>query len=395
MRWKFSDHDNHAENAARDVILQRIDNWWRVFIKYEADIAAVFTGRKSLAFDIPGFMRQNLDPINPNLMWEFGRGIHTPHRLVITPEVNHHLRPMVDVLLQRAPKMDWEFYPYRLAESARDAIMTTSGRVGGDITGSSFSAALGRDNTVDLTFHPAHSRADPKKSLHQAFIAAETLLGEEVLDKWIGVIDVATSPARGFLRSFFSGPPPTTGRALSEIRDTITALINTITDQLPNRPLHKILDPEKLCHTFENPKHYTDPDCPPRLDLIAGLTALPDVSLSSHKRGAFFSERFSRCGELFCYIRIPIPFSQFNVRDRMRIHEPLDKELRKAGLGCAFGGGTGRHYSYIDLALTDITAALPLIRTICQQAVIPENSRLLFFDAHLRDEWLAISPPPM
>src|SRR4051812_8229980 len=128
MRWKFPDPDNHQENSARAAILQRIDNWWGIFTKYAADIAAVFTGGKSLGFDIPGFMRQNLDPINPNLMWEFGPGIHTPHRLVITPEVKHHLRPMVDVILQRAPKMNWEFYPYRLAESARHAILTTSGR---------------------------------------------------------------------------------------------------------------------------------------------------------------------------------------------------------------------------------------------------------------------------
>ena len=78
--------------------------------------------------------------------------------------------------------------------------------------------------------------------------------------------------------------------------------------------------------------------------------------------------------------------------DRMRIHKPLDKQLRAAALGCVFGGGTGLHNAYIDLSLTDISAALPLIRSTCQQAGIPENSRLLFFDAHLRNEWLAISP---
>src|SRR6476646_1232727 len=113
MRWKFPDPSDHEENTARTLIRQRIDHWWRTFSTYASDIAAVFTRGKT--FDIPGFMRQNLDPIDRRLMWEFGRGIKTPHRLVITPEVHHQLHPLVDVLLQRAPKLDWEFYPYRLA----------------------------------------------------------------------------------------------------------------------------------------------------------------------------------------------------------------------------------------------------------------------------------------
>jgi hypothetical protein len=65
--------------------------------------------------------------------------------------------------------------------------------------------------------------------------------------------------------------------------------------------------------------------------------------------------------------------------------------------GCVIGGGTGLRYSYIDLALANVYAALPLIKTRLRAGNINRRSWLLFFDATLAEEWIGIyddSPAP-
>jgi hypothetical protein len=66
-------------------------------------------------------------------------------------------------------------------------------------------------------------------------------------------------------------------------------------------------------------------------------------------------------------------------------------------VGAVLGGGTGLRYAYIDLALADISAALPVIRGCLRNLQIPKRSWLQFFDATLSQEWIGIyddSPMP-
>src|SRR5260370_37543797 len=53
-------------------------------------------------------------------------------------------------------------------------------------------ASVGELNRVDLVFESqGFPRSDKELATHQAFTVAESLLGEEVLDKWIHVIHVS------------------------------------------------------------------------------------------------------------------------------------------------------------------------------------------------------------
>src|SRR4051812_41334253 len=180
MRWKFPDPLDQGEAKARAQTLQRIDHWWKALASRAPDITQLFSRKQD--WDLAAWMGENLEAIHPDLKWEFGPGLKSGQRLVITPEFDHQLRPLVDVILQRAPEIScWEFYPYRIPESLEDALKTVAGRVGGDIAGSHFSAALGERSKIDLKFHPADASLGKKQLLNQAFVAAETLLGEEVL----------------------------------------------------------------------------------------------------------------------------------------------------------------------------------------------------------------------
>src|SRR5205807_8367784 len=116
MRWRFIDPQNRPEAAERNAVTAKIDSWWSEFQGKTDEIVALFSQKAK--WDLPEWMAQHLQAIHASLMWEFGppvRGIG--HRLVITPESAHHLRPLVRAILERAPGLDgWEFYEYRLAE---------------------------------------------------------------------------------------------------------------------------------------------------------------------------------------------------------------------------------------------------------------------------------------
>src|SRR5688572_20049708 len=121
MRWKFGSKSDPEYQQTRSKVIRRIDDWWRTFEKDRDQITASF--KKGSDWDLPGWMNRHLNTIDERLMWEFGPGVKGGHRLVITPESDRFLRPLVETLLERAPRMEgWEFYPYRLAEGDRKSV---------------------------------------------------------------------------------------------------------------------------------------------------------------------------------------------------------------------------------------------------------------------------------
>src|SRR5262245_58827372 len=134
MRWLFADPSRPEEAAHVRQTLAAIDRWWQAFQAKASDIEALFEGRSD--WNLPQFMEDTLQAIHPALMWEFGPAVRqSGNRLVITPESERWLRPMVRTILERSPKLPgWEFYAYRLAETVEQTIHAVKGRVGVDIT---------------------------------------------------------------------------------------------------------------------------------------------------------------------------------------------------------------------------------------------------------------------
>src|SRR5437762_2202789 len=176
MRWLFADPGNEAEAAHVRSIVTAIDHWWKAFQAKQSSIEGLFK-RKS-DWNLPKFMEDTLQAIDPRLMWEFGAAVRAPgHRLVITPESQRWLRPMVRTILERAPKIaGWEFYPYRLAETVEQTIQTVKGRVGVDVTGALIDATVAPGRKVDLQFaFPRKKKLDHETALQAAFVTTETL----------------------------------------------------------------------------------------------------------------------------------------------------------------------------------------------------------------------------
>lgn len=380
MRFRYPDARDQVEQRARERLLAKMDSWWKAFTDSAETIDRRFS--RKAEFDIPAFMHQHLGAVDPRLSWEFGPGVRGgKHRLVITPEAGRHLRPMVDVLLRRAPRLEaWEFYPYRLAENLQQAELTVQGRTQGSIEGWRVCISENEAQGVDLTYWaPSCAGPDDEAARSVAFVATETLLGEEILDKFIDGIEVASSPVAG-----------AKDVALDELREQVDLALRRQRELLPDRPLLDSFDDAKW--TLMKLEPADAPDYEHQLDLFVAKTSQMPMWQRAHSSLPFVSARFSRCGETFCFIKTdgsqgldPTGFA-----DKAEIEDALEAALGRDRLGAVIGGGTGRRYSYVDLALVDVERAIPVIQAALRGGKIAKRTWLQFFDSELADEWVGI-----
>jgi hypothetical protein len=366
-----------------------IDAWWTAFAAQTNDLRELFKQRKE--WDLPAWMHEHLGAISPDLMWEFGQAIHCEgHRLVITAEWRRHLRPLVKEILRRAPRLDgWEFYPYRLAENFDLAEQTVEARTGGSIAKTFFRAEVNNVHKINLQYLAKNYKSGgDKQAFHDVFVATETLLGEEILDRWIGAIEVAPLD---------NGPDEPQG--IRDLKYVVDGLIESVKQQLPEVPYYRLPDDTRWSAIKLTPEE--SEDYPHQWDMFVGTTMILPMWQNAHNNHSFDSERFSRHGEVFCYLKIDgsdgLEGSQF--ADKDQIIEAVDAALREHETGCYVGGGTGLRYSYLDFALIDVARGARVITHVLREGNIPKRSWILFFDTDLQTEWIGIwddtPPPPM
>ncbi len=382
MRWRYPDTQDDAENARREDIIQKIDGWWVDFAESAPQILGRFKNENE--FDVPSFMQERLQAIDPNLMWEYGpasRG--RGHRLVITPEHRHCLRPLVSEVMRRAPKMDgWQFFPARIPESAEMAQTTVVARTGRKSICKGVDIRINRHSQIDLEYIFPTIGFSEQAAFEEAFVLTETLLGEETLNVWIGEIK-ARSALVGSGRVKLEG-------LYQVVQSEITRLLNRLPDvprwKLPKDSLtYGVVDLRKRAQEQS--------DDVSRSDLIT-FTAETLVGADLIAGPLFFSQRYSKHGEIFCFIQIDnseqaLPHS---IETRSAIEDALDNALIEKGYGCVVGSGYGLKRLSIELALTDVLRSIPIIRDILQSFGAPKKTWLFFHDVDLGAEWCGVWP---
>jgi len=387
MRWLFADPHNPDEAAQVRERLAAIDRWWQAFQAKACDFKALFERRSE--WDLPRFMEDTLQAVDPRLMWEFGPAVRQPgNRLVITPESHRWLRPLVRTVLERAPKVaGWEFYAYRLAESPEEAIDMVQSRVEIDITGAVVEATLAPGRKVDLHYaFPNLRDLDEQTAMNAAFVATETLMGEQVLDTWIGEIGLLEAPLGG-------------GHALplARAQATVAALIRSLIDQLPSKRRHEL--PDGTLSTLKLQPPEPADDYPLRSDLLLASTSDLELFRAMLSGQPFSSSCHSRLGETFCYLKVDageVPWEE-RINFRAAFEDALRPALESANLGAIVGGGSGHRYAYVDLALAELKRAVPVIRQVLHEHAAPQRTWLLFCDDEYAREWVGMheeTPPP-
>jgi hypothetical protein len=266
-------------------------------------------------------------------------------------------------------------------------VMTVEGRVGVNVRGARIAARGARGRKVDLSLALPPQQASQDQLHHGAFVATESLLGEETLDAWIGGIELAQPNAdlRGFL-------------PLERAQETISAVLRSFYEQLPQQPRYITSEDSKVISYQLQPQRGLS-EYPGRSDLIVGSTCRQEVMEASVHHQLFNSKCHTRCQERFCYIKIDVSEvpSDRRVEFRAQLEDPLAAALTQAKVGGQIGGGSGIMYSYIDLALTNVMQALPIIRQVLSTQRAPLRTWLLFLDNDFEYEWLGVypqTPPP-
>ena len=220
-------------------------------------------------------------------------------------------------------------------------------------------------------------------------MTTETLLGEEMLDRWVGVIQLVDQstpeePGQRFI-------------PLDRLKPTFDSVVQSLRSQLPAEPLAASIDDCQWAVLKLEPQEASD--YPERYDLMTCVTCNPDLVSATFSTAPFFSERFSRCDETFCYVKIDSngDLSEMEFEDREDLEEAVRNALEVEAAGTLVGGGTGLRYTYLELALTDLDAGVSAIRRALQEGSVPRRSWILFHDANLAAEWIGIyddSPEP-
>ena len=293
--------------------------------------------------------------------------------------------------IKKAPDLeDWEFYAYRQPETFELAKITVEGRTGAPLANLYFIGEKNRFNQIDIIFILPNGTSEEEinKAHQQGFILLETLLGEEVLDKWIGAIEIDTKL-----------PPDNKHKPLSELSSWWADSLNSIKDALPDKPLYQAANKQNW--TLFELKPQQKEEYYQQQDIFLGKSMYKALWQNAHSGRNFSSERFSKHGEIFCYVKIDgrEKLNEERFKDKGDIEDALESEFLKSKVGCIMGGGTGLHYSYIDLALIDLEKGIETVKYALRKGNITKKAWILFFDSELISEWIGIwddSPaPPM
>ena len=380
MRWKFGSESDEEYSEHRSQTLRRIDAWWKAFERDRARIEASFEGAGSKDWDLPAWMERHLQAIDPRLMWEFGPDPGGEYRLVITPESDRHLRPLVETLLERAPRADgWKFLAYRPPIGIDDTRAMLKARRLAPIDDTKVRVGRSEHHRIALEFRsPRYTGPDDEKAMRSVFIASETLLGEEALDTWIGSISVEKEATLA-------------GDALDleRMQEAVEREIAKIRESLPDAPAWKPsqrkgtvwkLEPEKA-------KDFTGQD-----DLFVARSTYPDMWKAARSGSGFSSRRFSRFGEVFCYVKMDGSgdLKGETFKDKAAIEDALDAALKPAEAGAVIGGGTGLRYSYVELALADPEKGIRQVIEVLRKGNIVKRTWILFHDDTYGGEWVGV-----
>lgn len=341
-------------------------------------------------------VRSLLARIHPALDAEVLSGHAGGNLVVITPRGERRLRPLVAAVVERAPKAPGlAFATHRPARGFDEMVETVRREHGFDLSTARARAGFARGHLLELVIYGSGfgGKSDAAAEL-AAERAAEVLLGERVLDDWIGRIDAEPLPRGGPLRVVQRDSAA--NFPLSELPAAVSVAVEGLGKELPD--LGRLSQSREGWVLFEaEPEaaaEYAAQD-----DVALAGSALPEMLKCFLEGSAFSSLRFVRDGASIAYLKLDVQGTSFEQRvaDRARLEDELTAALSSRRLGAVVGNGLGLRYAYVVMALAPDPAALSVVRDVARAAGVGLRSWTLFCDTDLADEWLGIwpdTPPP-
>jgi hypothetical protein len=391
VRLRYIDAEDQVALKERETLVARGRAMWDEI----AELGEVTADRIQT---VEGCLRGYLGAIDPELEWEVSVGKDCG-RVLLATGGEPRLRTLIEILIEHAvPPRGWSWAAGRSAQPFATAIAKVARVTGIDLERARVRVGFVRAHLLELlVFSPRFSGSHDEVAERAALLAVEALLGEELMERWIGQVAVAPLSRGGSLRVYDQAESATSNLPLAELLPTVSHAIGSLYEGFPAAP----------CHARDRGGDWTmleaeatpASDWPRQDDLVVATTMMPEMLRSFLCEPRFWSGRFSAHGESFCYVKVDQRGLQNEQRlaQRSGLEDALDAALAPAAIGSVVGNGIGVRYGYVVLALEQLSAGLTSVREVCRAAGVAKRSWILFCDAQLEGEWLPIwpdSPPP-
>jgi hypothetical protein len=340
----------------RTPFAQRIDNFWTAF-------AQQVSRSPEDVQTIPLWLNEQINLLQKGLSWDVGPWNSGKYNLAITCEDRYQLRPLVDEIIRKAPVLNgWTYSATRPPIPNEMVANVFQSRTGKALPACTVSCAPADFNFIDVEFRLSPNAQ--KVSQKELFALLEVILGEEFLQVWIGDIR--------FEKKFFGNIFGTKFQPiqLSDFRARSENLANSMLESsTPTTFYFEQAKPERgaLVNLLGHPEMSS-------IDRLTSNTFHPSITKATLAK-RFWSKRYSRRGETFCYLKID---ASYDVAQRNEVENGLDEFLRNRKLGCVWGGGSGLKSTFIDLVFPDFDNSLPSLNDYLASKNI--SAHVCFYD---------------
>lgn len=182
-----------GKRSNADEAIAEFWSWWPGF-RPRAEAAIASGGWDGLVDEIG----PRVSAIDAGLQWEFARGTHAKHALVVCPAGDAKLRATAARWRDAAPPTDgtWEYHAARQPDpAALEARLQLAGREL-DMAEVRFAFTVDTDRSeVDVVcHHPAFASVPDGARTQITFLALDWSLGEDAVELWVGSVDSAVAP---------------------------------------------------------------------------------------------------------------------------------------------------------------------------------------------------------
>lgn len=273
-----------------------------------------------------------------------------------------------------------------------DALAAIRAEHGVDFDAARVRAGFVRGHLLELrVFLPGGTGSATEQDAAQHLV--RLMLGEELLERWIGRVSVTATVRHGPLNVLNSRTGDASALPLPSLAETVQRAIRGLCDGLTELAASPTAD----WFAFELEPD-ADADYAAQDDLVFCSTRLPESKKAFLRNEPFFSGRFTNSGALLTYLKYES--SESSATARVSERTSLEGVIRQAldeRQGVIVGLGLGLRYAYIDLALTGPDCVSERLFPALQAAGIPPRAWLLFCDSELEQEYRPVylgSPAP-
>lgn len=273
-----------------------------------------------------------------------------------------------------------------------DEALDKARRLGVDLGSSRVRVGFSRGHLLEIyVFVPLDVDVEADRLQFSAEIFLETLLGDAIMDDWVGIVDVDRIARSKGLLVMADSRSSTVSYPLSEVRDLVERGIAALTEELPDSIIHSQVETaDWTALTIDESSDLNESDDLPQPDRCFATTRFAEALKACLQGLPFCSARFCRGEEIW----ISLSWTAQRAESRAQLREQVEAILSDsspdngpvhAGVDFLLGGtGFGIERDYVDLWVRNDELTIGAVAMMVAQ--LTKSVCLEFYDTKWRDE---------